>query len=269
MKSETTNNNWWASSPPPDEDKKEDVKIELDPEVVSDHLYSPPFEGEVVGFDVLDKPDAGGRGLLESKDERDSNFPLKAGLIKNRFRKSKYHKTGEIMNQRDSQSCVGHAWSLFVSSAPQMFKRPDPYEVYTLAQELDEFEGGEPDYYGTSLRAGAKACRHLGLITSTFRWAYDSDTIWDYIMTRGPVVVGTKWYGGMNTPDEDGFVTIDGEDFGGHAYLICGASIEKKAFLCANSWGPEWGHSGKFWLTMDQFDKLLKEGGVACSAIES
>src|SRR5438067_13901100 len=68
------------------------------------------------------------------------------------------HALGPILNQQKTQSCVGHGWTLFVTSAPHLTSPgPDPYGIYHAVQQLDDIAGEEPVYFGTPVRAGAKA----------------------------------------------------------------------------------------------------------------
>ena len=193
---------------------------------------------------------------------------LMASSTLNTKNKSKFYRISTILDQRSSFACVGFACAQFIQSAPQMSERPNPFEIYMLAQKLDEWQGEEPDYFGTSVRAGMKAMESLGLIKGGYVWAWDAKTIINYVLTRGTVVVGTPWLSGMTEPDKFGNVSLTGEDNGGHAWLIGGVDTEKGKFLGVNSWGEKWGVGGKFWISIEDLDKLLLKGGVACSALE-
>jgi hypothetical protein len=209
-----------------------------------------------------------GLGFKQLDDERDASFPLQAGRVRKPFKISKYYNVSDVLDQGKSDMCVGYAWAQFIAASPKMSPLPSPSKIYELAQRLDEFDGEEPEMSGTSLRGGAKACRQLGLINTNFSWAYDSMTVWNFLRSRGTVLLGTPWYSGMDKPNSEGVVTASGEDLGGHAYLVYGVSVEKKAFLCMNSWGKSWGMEGKFWLPIPELDELFRKGARACSAIE-
>lgn len=206
-------------------------------------------------------------GYKQENDFKDRLFPLQAGRVTKPFRKSVYWQTGDVLDQGETYACVGHAWAAFLMSAPKMQGLTDPKKLYQLSQQFDEFEGEEPVMQGSSVRGGAKAARSLGLIENSFKWAYDVQTIWNFLLTRGPVILGTDWTTGMDNP-KNGYVSFSGDDLGGHCYLACGANVENKSILCINSWGEQWGLKGKFWLPMEELEKLLKRGGNACSAIE-
>lgn len=44
---------------------------------------------------------------------------------------------------------------------------------------------------------------------------------------------------------------------GGHALCCVGYDLPKKLFKCRNSWGPEWGDGGHFWLPFDYLSNPL------------
>ena len=181
------------------------------------------------------------------------------------------HALGPILNQQKTQSCVGHGWTLFVTSAPQLTSPgPNPYRIYHEAQQLDDIAGEEPVYFGTTVRAGAKAMLQDGWITGDYVWAEDARVLWKYVLTRGPVVLGSDWFEGMNRVDNNGFVTLSGARVGGHCYLCYGVSASDRAFLCANSWGKTWGDGGIFLFRFDDARTLFwRQQMVACSAVES
>ena len=120
----------------------------------------------------------------------------------------------------------------------------------------------------TSVRAGFKVLREQNLITSDYRWANNADEALRFILTRGPVVIGSKCYPGMGQPT-NGVMRLSGSAGSmGHAYLLFGFSPDQDAFLVANSWGLTFGIDGCAFLPYDALDQLIDEGGVVCSAIE-
>lgn len=209
-----------------------------------------------------------GLGFIQLPDEKDKEYPLRLYGKPQRFRKSKFYKVGKVLDQKETSSCVGHAWAHFAMSAPKMYESANPYEIYALAQELDEFEGEEPEFQGSSVRGGAKAMKYLGYIDGSYSWSNNVWEIWDHLLIRGPIVVGTNWYSKMEDLSSRNYATPKGSLLGGHCYLLIGASVEKKSFLALNSWGEAWGEKGRFWISVKNMEKLLKEGGVACSALE-
>lgn len=174
-------------------------------------------------------------------------------------------------DQGKTPMCVGYAWAHWLTCRPAVYYL-DPAGIYDFAQRIDEREG--TDYDGTSVRAGAKALRRLGLITS-YHWATNLDDLINGILTVGPVVVGTNWYEYMTKVDKRGFIHPRGRLLGGHAYLISGVNVPAKKFRIKNSWGRGWGAikrrypgPGRAVISFDDMELLLKRRGEACIAIQ-
>lgn len=215
-----------------------------------------------------------GLGHVPTIDDGDFKYPMSphVGEIDgDPMTKTQVYALGPIMDQGESQSCVGHGWTLFITSAPRLtMPGPDPYKIYREAQKLDDTPGEEPLYYGTSVRAGAKVMQKHGLIKGDYVWAEDVRVLWNFILTRGPVVLASDWYVGMNKVDNKGFVSVSGHRFGGHCFLCYGVSSDDRAFICANSWGKKWGLDGAFLLRYDDARQLFfQKSLVACSAVEN
>ncbi|PYI64333.1 MAG: hypothetical protein DMF07_07015 [Verrucomicrobia bacterium] len=212
-----------------------------------------------------------GTGFVQEPDPRDDNFPLGAvvGAVDDPRSKEKvWQLPAHLLNQGSTNSCVGHSCAHFIMAAPIMSHTVDAIALWRRAQEIDEFAGNEGTNSGTSVRAGFKALRERNLITSDYRWANDADETLRFILTRGSVVVGSKWYPGMSEP-LNGVMRLTGNPGStGHAYLLFGFSPDQDAFLMANSWGPSWGINGCAFLPYDALDQLMQQDGVVCSAIE-
>jgi hypothetical protein len=218
--------------------------------------------------------EAHGLGHVHTYDEGDYGYPMSPHIGEidgDPMTQTQVYSLGPILNQHQTQSCVGHGWTLFLTTAPRLTKPgPDPYNIYHEAQRIDDTPGEEPTYYGTSVRAGAKAMQKDGWIAGDYVWAEDVRVLWKFVLTRGPVVLGANWYQGMNRVDGNGFVNISGSRVGGHCFLCYGVSADDHAFLCANSWGTDWGRSGTFLLRYNDARQLFFQHGlVACSALEN
>jgi hypothetical protein len=212
-----------------------------------------------------------GKGLLFSHDERDERFMMYGSKpsIDDSIRQS--WKIGPLLNQGDTSHCVGYSWSQFLGTEPWggiVEDLPQPFTIYRDAQKIDEWPGEEPDYYGTSVRAGAKVLKDKGIISS-YVWGYSVEDIAKFIYENGPVVAGTRWYYGMTHPDPNGFVRVHGNYEGGHAWTIYGVDSKWETFFAVNSWGTSYGRNGRFFIKFDQMDKLLKDGGHVCSALKA
>jgi hypothetical protein len=192
--------------------------------------------------------------------------------------KYKYYQCGPPLDQGYTSECVAYSCGQLIEAGPvrQNIFTTDNSEAYLRvlydeAQLLDEWEGN--DYDGTSVRAGMKVLQARKLITS-YQWAWDVETILEWVLTVGPVVMGTDWYTGMMRPTL-GFIEPTGRPEGGHAWLIIGANIEKKgldgnrgAFRMINSWGGGWGDNGRAWVSFASVHKLLENWGEAAMSRE-
>lgn len=76
------------------------------------------------------------------------------------------------------------------------------------------------------------------------------------LATGLPVAFGFAVYGSLMTPQvaRTGVVPFPQTSepmLGGHAVLMVGYDNPARRFLCRNSWGPDWGFGGYFWLPYD------------------
>jgi hypothetical protein len=210
-----------------------------------------------------------GTGRIYIPDPRDRAYSMASAVRATGAVGSKVWKLApERLDQGTTSQCVGFSWKQFLTAAPIMHRDralPAPAEIYKAAQKVDEWPGEA--YEGTSVRAGAKVLKSLGLI-SGYLWAPDLDTMKRFIVQRGPVVVGTDWYQGMYRP-RGGFVIPEGTYRGGHAYLVHGWSDTRRAFRVLNSWGESWGERGAAWVDETDMRYLIfQANGECCSAIE-
>lgn len=147
-------------------------------------------------------------------------------------------------------------------------------EIYRRAQEVDEWAGGEPDYYGTSVRAGCKVLQAEGYIES-YHWAFTMDQLLEHILERGPLLFGTVWHMGMFMPDEKGWIEPTGDIVGGHAWIgwHCNRDTKtpfgtKGVISGMNSWGLNWGLKGRFKNSLDHIEYYLKNDGEVAMIVE-
>lgn len=210
-------------------------------------------------------------GRLPAVDERDSKYPMRKALGPEPvsfLRFWRFWRTGQVLDQGAQPHCVGFAWRQFLQSAPMMTtEAPNGNEIYHEAQKLDEWPG--EDYDGTSVRGGAKALSQSWHHVKSYVWAQSPDELKAWVLTKGPVVVGTNWYSSMFDVNPLGEVSVTGYPVGGHAYLIVGYNRITRRYRCLNSWGKGWGQGGRFWMKdKDMHDLLFVDGGEACAAIE-
>ncbi len=210
-------------------------------------------------------------GRLAAPDANDHKYPMRR-LVEVRSQRPRryWNANGWWGDQGDNPWCVEYAWHHFVADGPVTHKpRRAPFweigSVYHEAQRQDEWDG--EDYDGTSVRAGAKALKDLGLI-DVYTWAFDADTVTEVVLEKGPVVVGTDWTDDMFEPDSKGVIHPTGPLAGGHAYLINGVNRDTGLFRIKNNWSREWGRRGHAYIPIEEMDALIKNYGEACLAVE-
>ena len=211
-------------------------------------------------------------GRVYIPDERDKNYLIEDKLkLKNTILTTKYWDADEWWgNQENTPQCVGYAWSHWIEDGPVKHEGISPIInptlIYKEAQKLDEWVG--ENYNGTSVRGGAKYLKNTNKISS-YLWTYNINVLIDTVLTKGPVVVGTNWYRSMFFPDKNGLMRVTGKLTGGHAYVINGVDKNKKLFRIKNSWGKNWGKSGHAFISFSDMEKLIKQNGEVCLAIEN
>lgn len=222
-----------------------------------------------------------GFGRVIAIDHRDRNFMMQAPQLSlDASAKRRQHwLTGKVLDQGATSMCVAYSGQQFLTANPVRNKPwADVAALYEECQRNDEWPG--EDYDGTSVRALFKVLHRAGFIQS-YSWAFDVKTVISFVLNVGPVVFGTNWYERMFQTDCFGFVRVGGAIAGGHAYLIKGVDLDRccpdgtrGALRLINSWGKEWGDQsakstgGHAWLSFRDADRLIKEWGEACTAIE-
>jgi hypothetical protein len=213
-------------------------------------------------------------GRLIARDPRDHGFSLAMVTPPPTKTSVTWPLMTPILDQGDSPMCVGFSWTQFLFCAPVTHKVTElgnagtfARTVYRAAQKVDEWDG--EDYEGTSVRAGAKVLQSQGRVVE-YRWATSEPEIRNFVLTRGPVIIGINWYWSMFDVTPFGFVEIKGKAIaGGHAILVAGYQEKRNAYRLVNSWGRGWGQSGRAWLKADDMERLVvEEGGECCSATE-
>lgn len=226
-------------------------------------------------------PDGHGLGRIWLPDERDNLFLMATALEQESIDTStlptyKYYSIPREMplDQGSSPQCVEFSWNGWLLAWPTRNPKVEPRgTLYCEAQALDPWPGDctNPQYDGSSVRAGAKALQNRGLV-SQYLWAKTTTDLSNWLLAgKGPVVLGTAWFNSMFYPNPTtGLVTVDRNSgaAGGHAYLCIGYSRDRKQFRFVNSWGRDWGQSGRFWINEGDVQSLLDQYGEACTAVE-
>jgi hypothetical protein len=211
---------------------------------------------------------------LHSPDDRDANFQAAPRLARLASHPTGYRFwwTSPALNQGALPECVAYSGAKYLDSAPIRNCGMNPQWLYNECQKVDEWAGTPHD--GSSVRALFKVLTREGYV-SRYEWANDVDTMARWLLSEGPVVMGTTWYSSMMEPDARGFIAIGGDNVGGHAYLLKGVNCQTVcpdgsigAFRILNSWGSDWGQNGCVSISFKDMAALLKDNGEACMSRE-
>jgi hypothetical protein len=210
-----------------------------------------------------------GLGRRHAPDSRDQGHLMRA-VLPDVVPPRPTSKTWRVWwkgDQGETSQCVGYAWHGLLRALPHLQREPLPEPIYDRAQVLDEFDD-TPPADGTSVRAGAKMLQEAGKLTA-YSWAFDLETVLNWLAFHGPVVLGTTWFQAMFHPDDTGLVRPEGREAGGHAYVCLGYNDTTRRLLCQNSWGTTWGIKGRFYVRYEDITELIQNGGEAAAPTES
>lgn len=203
-------------------------------------------------------------------------YPIRA-LLADRTPRSYTWRCDVVLNQGREGACVPHGFTHEALARPVVvdfkakgLRLPDgfhhdaqqfAFDLYEWCRRNDEWPG--ENYDGTSVAAGAKGMKMLGLIPE-YRWASNVNDALTAIGWHGPAVLGCDWWSGMFDPDAKGFLHMTGAIEGGHCILVNGVDLKRRAIRLHNSWGPDWGQGGEALLSLDDFGALIQAGAEVC-----
>lgn len=171
------------------------------------------------------------------------------------------YEIGDVMDQGNTYACVGYALAALLKAEP--FRQSyDPKKIYQEARKLDNTPGE-----GVALDKGVEYLKKEGYIDGIY-WTESPKEVVDYINTKSPVIFSTPWFRGMDKPEKDGRIVVEGPYVGAHAYMGFRWDGEKKRLWIMNSYGEGWGLDGTGYLTYSDLGKLLKKDAIACALIE-
>lgn len=201
--------------------------------------------------------------------------------------RSVLHASASVLplDQGNVGSCTGNAMVGMLMTEPFVantllahngvdLSEADALNFYSVATRIDRYRGVyPPEDTGSNGLAVCKAAVKAGYLKG-YAWNFALESALRTITLR-PVIGGFNWYSGMDEPDRDGIVRASGSIRGGHEFLIIGLHIENEhrgdkntlmadmsnLVVCLNSWGPEWGHRGVFYIPIPDFGSLLKQDG--------
>lgn len=199
-------------------------------------------------------------------DARDRNFPMANVLrLATNLPTSRYWYPGQQpLNQGSLGACVGFTGANWLQNSPTRtpVTNQTGFDLYAECKKID----GIPNTEGTYARALLKVLQSQGKV-GQYLWAQRPLDIKEWVLSTGPVLVGTPWLEGMFALDMEGYARVQGYEVGGHEYLIRGYSRPRDAYRCRNSWGAGWGigasvgawagNGGEFWLRRADLDNLI------------
>ncbi|MER5750598.1 hypothetical protein [Streptomyces sp. NPDC002088] len=209
-------------------------------------------------------------------DPRSLNF-AHGVLPKTAIKSVDWTRRAPIFDQQSLGSCTGNAGaglvgtdflgrtgltSVTINGEVLPVDEDFAVRVYSLATELDEFDGAyPPDDTGSSGLGAAKALKKLGL-ASSYTHAFSLAALKSALQT-GPVMVGTIWLESMFEPTAAGNITVarDSAVAGGHEYVLSAYDAGARQFRADNSWGESWGVRGSAWIAEADMQWLLSQQG--------
>lgn len=212
-------------------------------------------------------------------DPHSRDYAYVADLTATTLKSVHHRRYGTVFDQGQIGSCTGNACAGALNTVPlhvlhqPVLHESDALDLYELATHIDTIHGVyPPDDTGSSGLAVAKAAKNKGYITS-YRHAFSMDGALGALQV-GPVITGVPWYEGFDNPDPDtGLVEIAGQIRGGHEFEILGFQlgndVSSSLVVAENSWGADWGLSGRFKFTVSTWQRLLEQQGDVTILIKS
>lgn len=180
-----------------------------------------------------------------------------------------------VLNQGNLGSCTGNGAVGAAGTTPVFENVPAgllpadaivdeklAVSVYSVATTLDNVPGQyPPNDTGSSGVAAAKAAVKARLF-SGYQHTFSLDAALAALQL-GPVMTGVHWYDSFDQPDGDGLVTITpgATVRGGHEFVADEIVADKRLVGFTNSWGTGYGLSGRFYMSWDDWGRLLSEQG--------
>lgn len=177
------------------------------------------------------------------------------------------------LDQGEYGTCVGNGVAQFGNTYPtdDAFIEKDARAIYYEATVLDGWPD-DPDapgggQQGATCRSGMQAFKNRGRI-GTYAMSTNYATLTTWLLSKGPIVVGTDWLANMFEPDANGFVDVSGYVAGGHCYLWLGYDPGADVGEFLNSWGAGWGKNGHFYMHGADIKRLFQSYGEAYTSVE-
>lgn len=149
-----------------------------------------------------------------------------------------------VLDQEDTPHCGGFGGCQWSNVAPveNTYQNSDGHALYYEIKVLEGDPGAENGVYSEDVPKALKARKRL----NSYAFAKNVDEIKTWLLTKGPVMMGTDWTYDMFDTDSNGFVSVTGSTAGGHFWVLRGYVSDGDYFEAVNSWGESWGKKGTF-----------------------
>jgi papain like protease len=174
-----------------------------------------------------------------------------------------------VWDQGRTGSCTMHAAYGTLVTAPfaapgAHYEEPTIVDGYRMETRLDDSQipgHYEPDDTGSTGPWSMTVLQKLGLIKTWHHCRTLHAAL--RLLNKGPISAGVPWYPSQFTPDADNVIHVDDsvEPAGGHQVCIVANDTKLRRVKIRNSWGVGWGDQGHAWISWDDLDKLLRQGG--------
>lgn len=206
------------------------------------------------------------------KDDRSRQFMTRSLVGRTARFKRVWTTRKEPLDQGQEGECVGFSMAGELAANPAAYEVTNStgHKIFAAARAVDQSEGRNfPE--GATVIAGLKACQRAKYFKS-YGWNFGIDDTINWIVRRGPVVLGINWHESMYETDSKGLIDVDGPIVGGHAIMANGFWPAHPTFgdvlVLTNSWGRSWGVSGRGYLPVESADHLLKEDGESAAIVD-
>lgn len=211
-------------------------------------------------------------GRHVNHDARSKAYPHRAAP-RRALKSVRHERHVPVFDQGSLGSCTGNA-AIGCLATGRFFRTVDEMDhpnvrtldqaaavwVYSAATRIDPFRGEHPpEDTGSDGLSVARVLHQAGAIAG-YRHAFSlADTL--DALQDGPLITGTVWLNDMFRPNSDGIVRPTGSEQGGHEYLVDEYDGARGLVGFTNSWGPNWGQGGRFYMQAEDFGTLLSRQG--------
>lgn len=176
------------------------------------------------------------------------------------------HESFGLPLKQTVRSCTAEALIGARNSSPNMtdgkhiYGQADAMALYALETKNEGQPYPPNDPGGTGLDV-CKAAVQMGLITG-YDHAFGLNHALLALVVR-PVITGVDWFDSFDRPDKNGLVTIakGATVRGGHEIVVLEIDTDRRLVGCENSWGPDYGKNGRFYMSWMTWATLLRRQG--------